>query len=341
MDWNKGYSASYYVTKVDPRTWADTQRLEISSGSINRNTDGLRESASITCRENLTDIETWVRIYMNTDQNGSRSHEPIFTGLATSPSLEFDGNIKNNNYECYSVLKPVEDIILLRGWYVNAGASGAEVVKDLLKATSAPASIPEEYSQETSQYITNYIVAEDGETNLSMIDKILLAIGWRLRIKGDGSISIEPSAKESSYRFDPLGFDVIEPSVKISSDWFSIPNVFCAISDGLTAIAKDEKPDSRLSIQNRGREVWMTETNCELSDTETIEKYADRRLREEQQVIKTASYSRRYVPDILPGDIITLGYPKQEMEGLFYISNQSIDLGYSARTNEEVMTYAG
>lgn len=341
MDWSKGYSANYYMTYVDPKTWADTSRIEIHEGSINRTTDGLRESASVACNQDFLDIETWVRIYMNTDQNGDRSHEPVFTGLATSPSLEFNGNIKNNNYECYSVLKPADDIILSRGWYASAGSSGAEVVKDLLKSTPAPASIPEEYSSDKSQYLENYIIAEDGDSNLSMIDSILLAINWRLRVKGDGSITIEPVATEPSYRFDPLDFDIIEPSVKISSDWFSAPNVFCAISDGLTAVARDEDDDSPLSIQNRGREVWLTESNCDLSTGESIEAYANRRLAEEQRIVKTASYSRRYVPDVIPGDLITLHYPKQNMDGLFYISSQSIDLGYSAKTSEEVMSYAG
>lgn len=340
MDWSKGYSASYYLTYVDPYTWSDRNRIEISGGSINRSSDGLRESASLTCKQEFSDIETWVRVYVDIDQNGERSREALFTGLATSPSLEFNGNIKTNNYECYSVLKPVDDIILPRGWFAAAGASGAEAVKDLLKATSAPSGVPDEYLEDKTQYIKEYIIAEDGESNLSMLDKILTAINWRLRIKGDGSISIEPVAAKSSYRFDPLDFDIVEPSIKVSNDWFDVPNVFCAISDGLTAVAKDEDPDSVLSIQNRGREVWKTETNCDLAEKETIEVYAYRRLREEQQIMKSASYSRRYIPDVIPGDLITLSYPKQNMDGLFYVDNQSIDLGYSARTNEEVMTYA-
>lgn len=342
MDWDKGYSAGYHATYVDPYTWSDLDKVEISEGSINRNDEGLRESATIKCKQNFSDVETWIRVYMDINQNGEKSHIPLFTGLATSPSLEFNGNIQSNNYECYSVLKPVEDMALLHGWFASPGSSGAEVVKDLLKATSAPVDVETEYDQtKQSPIMQNYIIAEDGETNLTMIDKILQAIGWRLRINGDGSIRIQPAANSSVYRFEPLGFDVIEPSVKISADWFSAPNVFCAISDGLTAIAKDENPDSPLSIQSRKREVWITETNCDLSDNETIEAYAGRRLKEEQQVMKTASYSRRYVPDIIPGDIITLSYPKQNMDGLFYVSSQSIDLGYSAKTSEEVMTYAG
>lgn len=339
MDWSKGYSVSYYLTFVDTETWCDLERAEISEGSINRSYDGLRESASVTCKQSFTDVERWVRIYMDINQSGSRAHNAIFTGLATSPSFRYNGNITTNSYECYSVLKPVEDIVLLRGWFVNAGASGARVILDLLKNTLAPASIPEEYINDESQYVKDYIVAEDGETALSMIERILLSIKWRLRIKGDGSISVEPCASKSSYIFDPLYFDIIEPEVTVSSDWFSIPNVFCAISEGLTAIAKDENESSIVSIPNRKREVWMVETNCDLSDKETIEEYAKRRLNDEQKMFQTVSYTRRYVDDILPGDIITLNYPKQNVIGDYEITSQSITLGYSGATNEEVMVY--
>lgn len=341
MDWSKGYSASYYITYVDPYTWCDLKRVEISSGSINRSTDSLRESASITCKKSFSEIEAWVRIYMNIDQNGEKIHEPLFTGLATSPSLEYNGRMESNNYECYSVLKPADDINLLRGWYVNAGSSGAEVVKELLSVTSAPISISTKYETKQSPVVKNYMIAEDGDTRLTMADKILDSINWRLRISGDGSISIEPNSKKAFYSFDPLGFDIIEPSIKVSSDWFSVPNVYCAISDGLMAIAKDENPDSQLSIKNRGREVWKTEVNVDLQEGTTIEAYAKSRLLYEQMMVKSGSYSRRYVPDIVPGDLVTLSYPNQQLEGDFYITSQSIDLGYSAKTSEEVTKYAG
>ena len=49
MDWGKGYSATYYLTQVDPVTWRDIARIEITGGSINREKTGLIESADIDC----------------------------------------------------------------------------------------------------------------------------------------------------------------------------------------------------------------------------------------------------------------------------------------------------
>jgi hypothetical protein len=43
------------------------------------------------------------------------------------------------------------------------------------------------------------------------------------------------------------------------------------------------------------------------------------------------------MPDLYPGDMISLHYPEQDADGDFTISSQSIELGYAARTSEEVM----
>ena len=73
-----------------------------------------------------------------------------------------------------------------------------------------------------------------------------------------------------------------------------------------------------------------------LSSDETIEGYALRKLKEAQNVQKTAQYTRRYIPDVLPGDVVKLNYPAQELNGLYQIETQSITLGYAARTQEGV-----
>lgn len=332
MEWNKGYSSSYYMTIINPKTWRDSTRAEITSASVNRTRDGLRESASIESNIDQDNVEFWIRIYMDAEQTGSAAHDAIFTGLATTPRRDIEGAFKQSSLECYSVLKPADDVNLLRGWYAPAGANGAELVKNLLSVSPAPISI-----EGVSNNLETNIVAEDGETRLSMADKILSIIGWRLRISGDGSISIEPKASEPYVQFDAIDYDVIEPKVSISADWFSIPNVFCAIEDATSAIVQNNDPDNPLSIENRGREVWATESVSGLSEEESIEEYAKRRLEEEQSLAMPVSYTRRYIPDLIPGDIVRLDYPEQELTGWFEITSQSIELGYSAATSEEVI----
>ena len=335
MNWSKGYSATYYAKRVDPDTWRDLETIELTGGSIKREPSGLRESADVDCVNYNTGIEQWVRVYLDTRQDdGSASHTALFTGLATSPEAEISGIVRNNQLSCYSVLKPADDIYLLRGWFAPAGSRGGDIIKQLLEVTPAPVEIAE-----GSPRLSASIVAEDNETRMTMVDKVLDAIDWRIKISGSGRIRIEPKPIEAAASFDPIENDVIETQVKISADWYSCPNVYMAINEDMTGIARDDSILSPLSVVNRGREVWLVDDNVELSENESISRYAQRKLLEAQKVQKTAEYDRRYFPDISPGDLVQMHYPTQGLEGLYTIDSQSIDLGYGARTSEKISTY--
>lgn len=331
MNWKTGYTAAYYMTTVDPVTWRDLERIEITRGSINRVTEGLRESASVGCTNYGEMIEQWVRIWLEAKQEGSSARVPLFTGLATTPADNYSGQSKDNELQLYSVLKTADDVALLRGWYAPAGMSGAAVIKDLLSILPSPVLIAD-----NAPALTNHIIAEDNETRLSMTEKILVAIDWRMKITGDGTVHIEPKPEEPSITFDPLENDVLETEITVQADLFSCPNVLLAIDNDLSAIARDDSENSPLSTINRGREVWAVETACDLADDETIEQYATRRLKEKQKIRKTAIYTRRFMPDIYPNDQIRLHYPAQDLDGVYTVKSQSISLEYSANTNEEI-----
>ena len=330
MEWDKGYTATFYGYTMDPASWREKTMFQITGGSIDRTFEGLRESADIDC-VGYEGKEQWIRIYLDAKQGGSAAHIPLFTGLACSPSKDINGLIITNTMQCYSVLKPAQDVLLARGYYVPAGANGAEVIKDLLSMTPAPVEI-----EGSSPALTTSIIAEDGESHLSMSDKILQALGWRLRIKGDGTILLCEKAKKESGSFDALSSDSIEPEITIERDWYECPNVFRAVQDDLSAVARDDSLESPLSTINRGREIWAEETSCDFNTGESIAEYAERRLKELQAIAITASYDRRYHPEIVPYDLVRLHYPKQGLDGLFLVTSQRIELGYSARTNEEV-----
>jgi hypothetical protein len=331
MNWNSGFSALYYASFVDPLTWRSIDRFEIMGGSISRKPTGLRQSANIDCKE-YDAGERWIRIHLIARQGNDSENVPLFTGLASCPDDDIDGFYITNQVELYSVLKPAEDVLLKRGYYVQGGANVAMAIRNLLIAvTPAPVRIEGE-----SPYLQKSIIAEDGESHLSMAEKILTAINWRIVIDGNGEIIICPKASEPVATFDPLQNDIIEPKIKRSEDWYSCPNVFRAISNGASAVARDDNPDSPLSTVTRGREIWMEESSVNLNQDESLAQYASRRLKEEQRVAITASYDRRYRPNINVSDIITLNYPYQKLTGNFLIESQSIELGYGASTSEEV-----
>lgn len=331
MNWNKGFSAAYYAYEVDPVSWREKDRIEILGGSINHESEGLRESADIECSKYDTGTEKWVRIYLDASQAGSAERIPLFTGIACTPSVSIDGYFKTETVTCFSVLKPAKDVLLPRGYYVLEGTNGAEAVKELLSVTPAPVSI-----DGPSSMLTQSIIAEDGETHLSMADKILKAMNLRLRISGDGNITITSQAWDISGSFDALDNDSIEPQIEIERDWFDCPNVFRAIQNEMSAVARDDDPASYLSTVNRGREIWAEESSCDLNSGESIAEYAERRLKELQTVEMTAAYDRRFDPGIQVTDLVRLNYPAQGLDGIFEVTSQKIELGFGARVSEEV-----
>ena len=332
MNWNKGYSSKYYMTIVDATTWRDVDRINIISGKISRTESGLRESADVKCRNFDPDGEKWVRLYIDATQSGEIAHTPIFTGLAVSPQTDIDGVITEHPLQVYSVLKPAEDIRLLKGWYAPAEINGAEMVRMLLSVTPAPIRI-----DGISPTLTKAIVAEQNENNLTMADKILQVINWRIRIEGDGTIVLCPKATEASAIFDAAENDSIEPKLTRKRDWFNCPNVYTASQGDLVAAARDDDPNSPLSTVTRGREVHDGDDSPSLNSNEGIAEYARRKLKEAQAVGISYQYKRRYRPDLTVGDKVRLHYPKQNMDGVFLIKSQSIEIGYSAQTDEEVV----
>lgn len=339
MNWSKGYTASHYASIIDSKTWKDIRRIELKEGgSINRSSsDSLIESADIECEyvdETFFNSEKWIRIYANIVQDEGSYHGALFTGLICSPSKNINGPTIENNVQCYSVLKPAEDVLLDRGWYISAGSDAVAAIKNLLSITPAPISV-----DGISGKILENIVAEENETCLSMAWKLLNMMNWRIAIDGNGLMRLcsYPILSNNIVKFDAVESDSLELPVQINYDWFNCPNVFRAVSNTAIAVAKDENPESPLSIQNRGREVWKEETNCALKTNESLGEYAKRRLKEEQDASYELSYTRRYHPNVNVSDIIRLNYPAQKIIGFFRVNNQSIRLGHSISVSEDVI----
>ena len=337
MDYSKGYTSSFYMTLLDPVTWTDIGRVEIISGSINRSETDLRQSANLSLRDWSFEGDQWVRVYMTTEYNGNIDRVPLFTGVATSPSMQFDNGVSVVDVQAYSVLKPAQDILLQHGWYARKGVNAETILRDLLSITNAPIRVDYDGSENR---LADDIVAEDNETNVSMIEWILDSMGWVMYIEGDGTIVFAENPEYSHEPIDPVitmspyENDVIETSFTLNHDWFDCPNVLRATVNEMTAVAKDEDPDSPLSIQNRGREVWAVEDNVDLLDDETIAEYAYKRLNELQERSETASYNRRFLPNVNITNKIRLGYP--ELSGDFIVESQTITLGHAAVTQEQI-----
>ena len=232
MNWNKGFSALYEIRKVDPVSFLDMGSFDLTAGSITRSDDSLVESADLTMKEDPG--ECWIRIYLKAKQDGGGVRTALFTGLTSTPERSVDGDRVTYPVECYSVRKIADDTLVRRGYYAPAGIEGGRLAAELLSVGPAPVVI-----DENSPCLLEPVIAEDTDTNLSMAWKIVDAIGWRIRIAGDGTICICPQASDISATFDALVNDSIEPKISDCRDWYSIPNCFRVISGDSYAEVKN------------------------------------------------------------------------------------------------------
>lgn len=269
---------------------------------------------------------------MDVKQGGASEHVPLFTGLVSVPEDNIEGTLVTVALECYSVLKPAEDNHLPIGWYASKRAAAGDVIKRLLEVTPAPVHIAD-----NSPRLTEHIIAEEGETNLSMVEAILESIGWRMFIDGDGTIHVEPEEESPVKTFGVLESDMLAPKVTRKKDFFDCPNVFRVTSNDQHAVAVDNDPESPFSTVNRGREIWKEESGAKVGDGESLAMYATRRLREEQSIGETISYERAYDPGINVSDCIVLVYPEQRLIGKYKVESQKIDLDHCSTTSEEVV----
>lgn len=331
VNFSNGISATYYATRVNPRTWSDAGEIPIISGSVTKNAkSNLVVSADVSVREDIG-TEEWIRLYMIAEQGGAKERVPLFTGIVSSPSRDIKGNAETRKLDCYSVLKVAADILLPLGWFAPARTSGGELIKILLQDLPCPVEL-----DEGSPNILSSFVAGDEDTKLSVAQEIAEAINWQIKVNGDGSVRICPKPLTIAGTFDNIENDIIETSVTDSRDIFSVPNVVRVTLDGSAATARDDDPDSIYSTVSRGREIWLQEA-ATLAAGESLGEYAARRLKELQNPSRKLSYTRRFQPDVDVNDLVSIVYPRQNIGDVFRVQSQTIELSHGAKVKEEAI----
>ena len=268
-------------------------------------------------------------------QGNDRERVPLFTGLASSPNLNYNLGVQDQTLNCYSVLKSAEDVLLPRGWYAPKGENIETVINELFSVVPSPVVIADDIPN-----LDVTVVAENNENNLSLVDYILLSIDWQIQIGGDGTVYIYPRSDQPVDIFSAYDNDVIEASsFTVGRDWFACPNVISVTSGSNTAIYRDDDPDSDLSIVNRGREIWASEDNVALEEGQTLASYARDKLAELQTRTETVQYTRRFLPNVNQGDTVRINYA--EIQGDYYVESQSINLTAGGQTSENVYRIYG
>lgn len=333
FNWSGGYTAQWFVRRVNPDTWVGLDALSgIDSISIDRACDSLLESGRITASSPLEDSfeEGWYTIEMQASRGPEFERVPIATLLLSETERSYDRiGSKQLTLVGRSVLAPASQRIFTDGEYAPKGVDGAAFVANLLrKCTPAPVEV------DGSFVLDEYVVFDLGSTYLSGIWKILDAAKWCMQIHGDGTIHILPLPTEPALVLDSVAAGLLMPTVNVSADSTDIPNVVI-VTDGIeTVTAINDDPTDPMSTVGRGRRVEQMIQNPVRVNGETLNAYANRMLAELGTVEQSYSYRREWWPDVFPYDIVRGRLASSGLYDDLRVSSQSLACGAGVLVSE-------
>lgn len=335
IDFSKGYTSSFSLRPVDQSTWASGPSYApvVSASAELDATDEYPLLQAGNCEVTL-DVadsfeEGFYRIEMSVEQDGTRELHPICTLLMSSGESSIDRMAQTAKVTGYSVLKPASDRLMLTGTYAPKGCDGASYAAKLLReCTPAPITV------EGSFTLDEHAVFGTGVSYLQAAWIVLKAADWCMRILGDGSIRIAPKPTEATFILDVEGRHHIVPGADMSYDLSEVPNRYFAVDGDDVGVAINELEGSRTSVQARGRYVDVIDDSPVKVGGETMTNYARRKLEEMSTVTREWSYTREYVPDLVPFDLVAGSVPEFGMSGAFRVLKQSIACGKGVTVSE-------
>lgn len=337
IDWSKSYQSEFVLSRVDPGTWENAETVSnVSSIQIDRDcTDEtpLLETGSLTIDIDPTTEfqEAWYRVNMLATQNGRTESIPISTLRLQSSSGSISRGITEVSVDGYSVLVPLSDQKLRAGEYVPKDYSGGAYLQKLMQeCTPAPVVV------ESTFTLNQHHVFDTGMTYLEAVWSILDAANWCMQIDGYGTITVKEKPKSYIFELDRDAVSMLLPGINYNLDLASIPNRYTAVSGRQSATVVNNKTDSRVSYPARGWYVDIVDTDPTRINGESLEHYAARQLELASTITKTWSYTREYIPDILPFSLLKANLPDFGIDGDVRVLTQQLKLDKGIQVTEKI-----
>lgn len=333
MDWTRGYSTEWEVTRVDPDTWADSGTVEgVMSVSVARDgTDSvpLLESGTMELDGESPFEWSWCRVWATVAQ-GAPERFAVATLLFERGSERVDHGRPKSKLSGKSVLQPAADEKMPVGGFAPAGGDGAAFAASLLSGC-----IPAPVEVEGSFTLTDDVVFDVGATVLSAAWAVLNAAGWCMQIEGDGTVGIRAKPTEPSLELDRAHAGLLLPGVDRTLDLSGVPNRYFAVRGSQTEVAVNDDPDLLASRPKRGRWVDVVDTSPTLVDGEPLLSYARRKLAEASTVTREFSYEREYWPGVHPFSLVRASLPAHGVEGDLRVLSQTLECGKGVKVSEK------
>lgn len=321
-DWLKPMQQTFEYYEVDPGTWKDKKRLiNVKSSSISRDIEAdTLGSASINLYGTIQ--ECYVRIYMITIQDGIREQIPLGTVLVQTPSVSFDGFVKQTTLDAYTPLIELKENAPPLGYYI---AENAKVMDEVGRLTEEHLRAPVVKVQSDKTLFKDFI-ANGNDTWISFNRDLMNNADYRYDLDELGRILFAPKQDTASlqpvWTFDDSNSSILYPDLDIEHDIYGIPNaievVYADSKNQYYAKVVNDDENSPISTVNRGREICKRIDNPEFPGEPTqamITEYANRVLREQSSLEYTVSYTHGYCP-VRPGDCVRLNYKRAGLNGV-------------------------
>lgn len=315
-DWTAPMTQSFEYYTVDPGTWKDVKRLtNVKSCSITRDweTDTLG-SASLDTDELFG--ESYVRVYLITNQNGVTEKFPLATILVQTPSSSFDGKVTSTTMDGYTPLIELKENPTPLGFFVAEGSNTMEVAAQLtaehLRAPVVAAT--------SSNTMYKDFVSNGDDTWMTFLSDLALSANFYFDLDEMGRVLFAPkqnvSALQPVWTYNDDNSSILYPDITVDHDLYGIPNVVEVVySDDSTMYVSrvvNDDPNSPISTVSRGREILHRITNPDLSGIPTqnmIDEYANQQLETLSTLEYTVSYTHGYNP-VRIGDCVRLNYTR-------------------------------
>ncbi len=336
MDWTRGYTAKWRVYRVDPETWGESEEIDdVVSVSIEKDgTSSIPKLESFSMKVTVPKGERfeagWYRIVLYTVQDGHLERFPIGTGIFESLDGEDDFGRTNWDVKGYSVLQPAADSKIPVGVYIPKEMNALLYVKKLLEeCTPAPVEI------EGEAKFDDYMVFDGDTSYLEAVWDVLDSIDFVMQIDGEGTIRVIPSPTEEKHVLDLSMLGLLRKTVKHSLDVSDVPNRYIAVDNNERAYAINDGGGD-MSVSGRGRYIDYVDFSPARLYGETLQSYAERKLKSMSSLYRKFTYVREYYPDVLPYDYVKVTLPTTlfEQPAQLRIFKQSLKLGKNVEVSE-------
>lgn len=315
-DWTSSMEQTFEYYIVDPGTWRDTILLDkVKSFSIDRDDDSeTLGSANIDMTESIG--ECYIRAYLITIQNGVKEKHPLGTFLIQTPSVSFDGKIKNITADAYTPLLELKESPPPLGYSIPKGTNVMDIAyRTIREKVRAP--LVEGRSEIT--LFTDF-VSHPEDTWLSFSNDLIANAKHVFMLDEMGRILFSPKQDMASlqpvWTYTDNNSSILYPNIDMDRDLYGVPNVVEVVysknQDNYNARVVNDDPNSPLSTINRGREIVHRVINPDMIGDPTknqIQEFAEQTLRELSSVECTITYTHGYCP-VRVGDCVRLNYSR-------------------------------